>query len=188
MKPRVLLDIDGVCGDFLTPCLEAVFQHTGKRFTPEDIGDWDIMKSLGIEGPDAKTIYESMQAPGLCLGIPVYPGAKEGVEELRKIAEVLAVTSPFGGNHWMHERDQWCIQNLGFHKDDVLHVRSSRKHVVSGDFLIEDKTSTLVEWCSHHPKGHGVLFRRSYNTRDGWEGTSANDWGGVVAAITALRP
>lgn len=186
MRPRILLDIDGVCGDFITPCLEAIFQHTGTRHSADFVDGWDIMKALDISGDDAKAIFTAMEIPGLCLGIPVYDGAKEGVAALRKFADVWAVTSPFGGAHWMHERDQWCVERLGFHKDDVMHVRSSRKHAIDGDFLIEDKTSTLVEWAAEHPDGHGILFRRSYNIRDGWEGLSADSWTGIVAAVESV--
>ena len=185
---RILLDIDGVCADFITPCLAAIKTYTGQEYTADAIDDWDIMKALCIPGTDAGAIYKSMQVPGLCLNIPVYEGAVAGVKRLRELGEVWAVTSPFGGSHWMHERDQWLIEKLGFNKDDILHVRSNTKHGITGDFLIEDKTSTLVKWCAHHPKGQGILFRRSYNERDGWEGTSANTWDGIVAAVEALRP
>ena len=186
MKPRVLFDIDGVFADFITPCLDTVYAHTGKRYTPDQVDDWDIMKSLGISERDADTIYKMMEKPGLCLGIPAYEGAREGVERVREFADVWAVTSPFGGEHWMHERDQWLVQKMGFHKDDVLHVRSARKHGVFGDVLVEDKTSTLVSWAAAWPQSHGVLFRRGYNDRDQWDGMSSHTWPGIVAAVESL--
>jgi 5'(3')-deoxyribonucleotidase len=186
MKPRVLFDIDGVFADFITPCLQTVFEHTGKRFTHDDVQYWDIMKSLAIEPDMARAIYKAMEKPGLCLGIPVYEGAREGVERVREFAEVWAVTSPFGGEHWMHERDQWLVEKMGFHKDDVLHVRSKRKHGVFGDILVEDKTETLVTWANAWPKSQGILFRRAYNERDLWEGMSSHTWPGIVQAIESV--
>lgn len=186
MKPRVLFDIDGVFADFITPCLQAVYEATGRWYSHDDIDDWDIMKSCGIDGPTAEAIYKSMQKPGLCLNIPAYEGALEGVTRVREFADVWAVTSPFGGDHWMHERDQWLVQKMGFDVHDVLHVRSTRKHAVSADILVEDKTSTLQEWANAWPKSRGILFRRRYNERDLWEGMSSHTWPGIVAAVESV--
>lgn len=185
---RILLDIDGVCADFITPCLAAITVHTGKQFDPTAIDDWDIMKALHIAADDAAAIYRSMQVPGLCRSMPVYPGAVEGVQRLRAHGDVWAVTAPFGGPHWMHERDQWLVEELGFRKADILHVRSDAKHAIKGDVLVEDKTSTLVRWQAHHPTGRGVLFQRRYNERDGWPGAAATTWSGVVAAVLNQAP
>ncbi len=187
-RPRILLDVDGIFADFITPCLDAVHAHTGKRFAHDDVTDWDIMKSLGIGDEDARAIYKSMQRPGMCLGIPAYEGAREGVDRLREWADVWAVTSPFGGSHWMHERDAWLIEKMGFDKYDVLHVRGERKHGVVGDAFVEDKTSTLRAWQEAHPTGLGILFVRKYNQNDGWGGTSASGWPALVETLEiALR-
>jgi 5'(3')-deoxyribonucleotidase len=186
VKPRVLFDIDGVFADFITPCLQAVYDATGKWYTHDDVEDWDIMKSCGIDTDTAKKIYKSMERPGLCLGIPAYEGAREGVERVREFADVWAVTSPFGGEHWMHERDQWLVEKMGFDIDDVLHVRSKRKHGVFGNVLVEDKTSTLVTWANAWPDSRGILFRRRYNERDMWEGMSSHTWPGIVQAIESV--
>lgn len=186
MKPRVLFDIDGVFADFITPCLETASRHTGETYAYDDVNDWDIMKSLNIAPDIAENIYKAMQVPGLCLSIPAYEGALEGVTRVREFADVWAVTSPFGGEHWMHERDQWLVQKMGFHKDDVLHVRSKRKHGVFGDVLVEDKTETLVTWQAAWPASRGILFRRGYNDRDAWGGMSSHTWPGIVRAIESV--
>lgn len=186
MKPRVLFDIDGVFANFITPCLEAIFECTGKRFTYDEVQDWDIMKSLGIESETAKAVYKAMEKRGLCLNIPAYEGALEGVHRVREFAEVWAVTSPFGGEHWMHERDQWLVDKMGFDINDVLHVRSKCKHGVYGNILVEDKTETLVTWSNAWPDSHGILFRRAYNDRDQWHGMSSHSWPGIVAAIESV--
>lgn len=182
-RPRILLDVDGVSADFITPCLDAIHAHTGRRFAPEDVTDWDIMKSLGIGTEDAIAIYKSMERPGLCMDIPVYPDAREGIASLREWADVWAVTAPFGGPHWMYERDRWLVERLGFHKSHVLHVRSEAKPGIVGDALVEDKTSTLKAWSAAHPNKRGVLFLRNYNQNDGWVGDFARDWTGLTMLL-----
>lgn len=183
MRPRILVDIDGVFADFITPCLQAIYEHTGASYEPHQVTDWDIMKSCGIDVETAKVIYKNMERKGLCLEIPAYDGAREGVDHLRTFADVWAVTHPFGGEHWMHERDQWLMTKMGFAKDDILHVRSSRKFAIDGDALVEDKVSTLQEWRKHHFNGFGVLFERRYNMNDGWGGPSADGWPAMVKVL-----
>jgi 5'(3')-deoxyribonucleotidase len=185
---RILLDIDGVCADFLTPCLSAINSYTGLSFTADVVKDWDIMQSLHIPEATAREIYTTMEVPGLCRDIELYEGAAEGVHALRELGDVWAVTAPFGGPYWMYERDQWLVEKLGFRKNDILHVRSDAKHAVSADFLIEDKVSTLVSWSAKNPKGHGVLFRRLYNTHSGWKGVAASTWPDIVTLVDIMCP
>jgi 5'(3')-deoxyribonucleotidase len=183
MKPRILIDVDGVFADFLTPCLDAVHAVTGRRHSPNEVSEWDIMKALGIDEETGRKVYKSMEVPGLCASIPAYDGAREGVERLRSWAEVWAVTSPFGGEHWMHERDAWLVKNMGFVKRDVLHVRGERKHGVYGHALVEDKVATLRAWRDAWPAQLPVLLERYSNANDGWDGCAARDWPHLVEVL-----
>jgi 5'(3')-deoxyribonucleotidase len=181
-RPRILVDVDGPMADFVAPALEAIFQVTGRRFNASDhVNGWDLFAGLGLSEDETKEVFRVMQVPGLCLGIPMVEGAREGIEELRRFAQVWAVTSPFGGDHWMHERDAWLVRNLGFHKDDVLHVRAASKHGVYGNMLIEDKIETLQAWKAAWPGETPMLFELSYNRNAGWDGASAADWSSLVA-------
>lgn len=181
-RPRILIDVDGPMADFVPPALEAIFQVTGRRFKASDhVNGWDLFAGLGLSDDETKEVFRVMQVPGLCLGIPMVDGAREGIEELRKFAQVWAVTSPFGGDHWMHERDAWLVRNLGFHKDDVLHVRAAAKHGVYGNMLIEDKIDTLRSWHEAWPKEAPVLFELSYNRDAGWDGIAVDNWPILVA-------
>lgn len=181
-RPRILIDVDGPMADFVAPALEAIFRVTGKRFKASDhVKGWDLFSGLGLSEDETKTVFQTMQVPGLCLDIPMVDGAKEGIQALREFAEVWAVTSPFGGEHWMHERDAWLVNHLGFHKDQVLHVRAAAKHGVYGNMLIEDKTETLRSWQSAWPMETAMLFERSYNRNDGWTGAAVDDWPSLVS-------
>lgn len=185
MLPRILIDVDGPMADFSEPAREAIYQVTGRRFKASDhVNGWDLFSGLGLSEDETKEVFRVMQVPGLCLGIPTVPGAKEGIAELRKYAEVWAVTSPFGGEHWMHERDAWLVQNMGFHKDQVLHVRAASKHGVYGNMLIEDKIDTLKSWKAAWPNENPVLFQFTYNC-EGWDGMSVLDWPSLVTYAAA---
>jgi 5'(3')-deoxyribonucleotidase len=181
-RPRILIDVDGPMADFVAPALDAIFQVTGRRFKASDhVNGWDIFSGLGLSDEETHEVFRIMQVPGLCLGIPTVPGAREGIEELRRFADVWAVTSPFGGEHWMHERDAWLVRNLGFHKNHVLHVRGESKHGVYGNMLVEDKIDTLRSWQAAWPRETAMLFELPYNRDAGWEGLSSPDWPQLVA-------
>lgn len=185
-RPRILIDVDGPMADFVAPALEAIFLVTGRRFKASDhVNGWDLFAGLGLSDDETKEVFRILQVPGLCLGIPMVEGAREGIEELRKFAQVWAVTSPFVGKHWMHERDAWLESNLGFHKNDVLHVRAAAKHGVFGNMLIEDKIDTLNSWHAAWPEEAPLLFELSYNKDAGWGGARVDDWPGLVAWATA---
>ena len=186
-RPRILVDVDGPLGDFLAPTFEAIFRVTGRRFGVADhTSGWDVFTGLGLTEGEVDVVIRSMEVPGFCLGIPVVEGAREGMEALRAFADVWAVTSPFGGEHWMHERDAWLVKNLGFRKKDVLHVRSEAKHGVHGDMLVEDKITTLRSWAEHHPQGIPVLYEYPYNKNHGWDGWSVPDWECLVVRAETI--
>lgn len=181
-RPRFLIDVDGPMADFCAPAFDAIFQVTGRRFNASDhVNGWDLFSGLGLSDKETKAVLRVMEVPGLCLGIPIVPGAREGIEELRKFADVWAVTSPFGGEHWMHERDAWLVRHFGFHKSHVLHVRGESKHGVYGNMLVEDKVETLNSWQAAWPMETGVLFELPYNKNEGWVGDSVLDWPNLVA-------
>ena len=182
-RPRILLDCDGVLAAFAVPCLDAVRTHTGLVRTEADITDWDIMKSLNIDAETGEAIYKSMERPGLCMSIPPYFGAVEGVAELAEFADIRVVTSPFGGAHWMHERDAWLEEYMKIPPNHVMHVRSGEKFSIWGDAFVEDKTSTLTEWEERHPSGIGVLFKRRYNENDIRIGLTADSWPDLVSVL-----
>lgn len=180
-RPRILLDVDGPMADFVAPALDAILLVTGRKFDVSDhVNGWDIFSGLGLSDGETKEVFRVMQVPGLCLGIPMVPGAQEGVGKLRRFADVLAVTSPFGGEHWMHERDTWLVRHMGFDKKDVLHVRGESKHAVYGNMLVEDKIDTLKRWQAAWPWETAMLFELPYN-REGWLGASVSDWPSLVA-------
>lgn len=46
---RLLVDVDGVLGDFQTPALDIMAEVTGRRYQPEDFEVWDIFSVLDDE-------------------------------------------------------------------------------------------------------------------------------------------
>ena len=174
MKPRVLLDVDGVLADFHTPCIELINQFGGTNHKVEDFDDWDIFNALKTPEDVKARVYEEMNKPGWCTNIKFYPGCQEGVAKLREIANVYVVTSPMKGETWTRERDRWLARHFNFTTKQIIHA--SAKYVCAGDFLIDDKIDNLVKWKKHNPNGHPIRWVMAHLASHEWPGEQTNDW------------
>lgn len=184
-KKRVLMDADGVFVNFIAGCLPHVHWITGRRHEHDDVNQFMIEKALDLDTDETRYLYEQVATEGWCRRLPAYQGAKEAIAAVREFAEVWAVTQPYPSKTWSYERDTWLVEDFGFDINDVLHVRSSRKHAIDGDVLLEDKVSTLLEWQEEHPNGYGILFERPYNKNSEWAGARVRDWAEVPSVVQA---
>lgn len=183
-KPRLLLDIDGVCANFVASALDAIYQVTGRRRQPEEITGWDIVASLGLSEMESKWLDNCIGHPRFCRDLAPFPGVHEAIAELKELADVYPVTAPFDPTiapHWVPEREAWIAEHLGIARGKI--VQTSVKYLVGGDYLVEDKTSALVQWDQEHPCGEGVLVTRPYNEKDAWGGVRVTGLAGVVALV-----
>ncbi len=183
-RPTVLLDIDGVVCDFLTPALEVASRLAGKVYTVDDLTSWDIWETIGRDHVDA--CYEAYRAPGFCAGLQPYPGAVEGIAALREHADILALTSPIHGPHWYYERIEWCVRHLGCRANDVIFTK--HKERVRGDVLIDDRPEHVEAWQKEHPHGLGMLWNQSYNAAHEKRVRYARvrDWDDVIWLMPAV--
>jgi 5'(3')-deoxyribonucleotidase len=170
----VLLDCDGVLGDFTTPAVEYANRFLGTNHTVDLVNQWEIMEALGIDKETANKVYASMAVPGFCASIPVLPGAQDGVAKLQTISDVYVVTSPFNSTYWVTERDAWLHRHFGIPRSKIAHV--SAKYLCVGEVLVDDKAANLTQWAEHHPDGLPIKWEVPFNRTDGWTGASTADW------------
>jgi 5'(3')-deoxyribonucleotidase len=157
---RVLLDVDGVLADFTAKVIQTARDITGKTLIEGDFHDYDVFRTVGREHEDA--VRKAWSSPGWCASLNPYDGASAFVARLRKTHRVYFVTAPMpGAPHWYWERHQWLDSNFGASYRDVIFTTA--KHVVCGDFLVDDKPSNLEEWAVHNPSGTAVVFDQPYN-------------------------
>jgi hypothetical protein len=174
---RVIIDVDGCKANFIAGALPIIREITGRDHDHDDVDQFMIEKALGLTDAERDLLYARVSEEGWCYGLPMYEGAREGVTRIRAVADqVWAVTQRFKSRTWVYERDLWLMEKLAFAYDDILHVPSVAKHAIDADVMVEDKTSTLVQWQAAHPDGHGILVRRRYNENDGWTGIVVDTW------------
>lgn len=160
MLPRVLLDVDGVLADFLTPAIQILNTHSGHLYTPDHLQDWDVF-SLYPRACE-KPFYAACSEPGFCRGLSVIEGSAWFVEELFRLSDVFVVTSPMNlSPTWAWEREQWLMEHFGIPSHKVIHT--SAKHVCLGDVLIDDRPANVDRWQRAHPTGVGLLWDAPYN-------------------------
>ena len=162
-RQRILLDVDGVLADFVSSALQVIERVTGKKPVPEVHHDWDMFKPYPKDVEDA--FYREFKREGWCINLPVYPGARAGVDLLREYADVYYVTSPMSNApYWAHERTLWLIRHFAANDRQVVHTNA--KYVCVGDILVDDKIEHLQQWERHHPNGIPVLWDQPYNRKN----------------------
>jgi len=173
-KPVILFDADGFLLNFITPALRIAsevvsFDKHGVAdpdyFKIEDLPTWDIFATVGREYEVA--CYAEYKKPGFCASLEPYPGAIEGVREAKKIADVVVVTSPLDSQVWDHERRQALLQYFNIPRRDVLFT--SRKTLVKGRVLVDDRPSHVEDWVQEYP-GVGIIWDQPYNRKEAIEG------------------
>lgn len=157
---RVLLDCDGVLSDFLTRALEVLGAAESVTYTAKQVTDFNICEALGI--PHRwETLREACGSVGFVEGLDVIPGSVEAVNKIRENAEVFVVTSPMSVPNWAYERSIWLEKKFDFKKSHI--VQTEAKHVIEGDYLVDDKVENVVSWAQSHPNGLGIIFDAPYN-------------------------
>lgn len=191
-KPIVLLDVDGVLGDFLTPAYAIAKEHFGIDKVAEDQDVWDMAEFLGLSKEQEKEFFEHIKKPGFHDVIKPYAESIEGVRALHAIANVHILTSPMFGKTWCSERWDWLYQHYGIKSANVTH--SHQKQYVFGHALIDDKPMTIEKWVARHRRdyGVGILWHQRYNAvasiRDISGVVVAKSWDDVLKIVRGLKP
>lgn len=177
----VLCDVDGVVADFLTAFLKEVQQVTGVEHSPEEITSYGIEEVLGLDAIVSREVQARVCVPGFAHTLKPYPEAVEGIKRVAEISEVYFVTSPFeGSSTWVADRQEWLTELFGREQAQMV-VHTKHKHLIAGDYLIEDQLTTLKKWLLRWPLKTGVVWDRPYNRRPESAFISrAHNWGDVL--------
>lgn len=171
-KRRALIDVDGVCCDFIGGALATIERVTGRPPPADVLEDWDMFRSY--EGEEKKAIYAAFEEKDWCYSLEVLPGAYDGIRRLQLMGvDVYFVTAPWNSRHWAYERTAWLQMHFGVNRNQVIHTNA--KHVCVGDVFVDDKYEHILDWKEHHPAGVPILWSAPYNVRQNYE-IRTNSW------------
>lgn len=189
-KKRVNLDCDGVLTNFLEHCEPFLKKAYGRDPIPE-IGSLlyhDCFAPMSEE-QEARLWKQVDANPGWVRDMPLIPGTREALAEIRKMAdEVVCVTSPHTGPHWVRERYA-ALQSLGFNKKTAIFTAG--KHAIAGAIFIDDHPSHVAAWAEEWG-AQGVAWLRVHAEykpvpTETWP-YQLSDWDSILKAIEeALR-
>jgi 5'(3')-deoxyribonucleotidase len=179
-KPRMLMDIDGVCANWIGASLPHIREITGVDHQYDDVKKPMIEDALGLTPEQARRFYEIVSSRGWCAAMPLYDGVREGVTRLSRMVDIFPVTKQFPSDFWVRERERWLLDQLGIDPDRVVHTDS--KFLVRGDLFLEDRIKNLERWHEEFPDGITILYDQPYN-RAGWNGLRAQGWTGTCGVV-----
>lgn len=187
MRPVILLDVDGplTMGFFGAACQE--MSHEGVFVSPDDLTAWDFFKALGVSHEVEQRVRTRLQRPGVASGFEPNEYAMAFLRDLRRWAEVFAVTSPLDGSAtWGFEREVWLADRLGFEPKQVISARDKR--LIRGSAFVDDKYAHLVEWREAWPAGLPIMWGCPHNAEDTWTGIRVSTYARLYDYLQALRP
>ena len=157
---NILLDLDGVCVDFVSAACRLHGRKIEKTIWP--LGEYDITKALGLT-PDQFWNHIHHQGVDFWYRLEAYPWFERLYDELQHLGQVYFVTSPSRSPHSAAGKMLWLKERFGEGFKDFVITR--RKHLLSRVecVLIDDSDRNVLEF-ERFGSGNGVLFPQLWNS------------------------
>lgn len=185
----VLLDMDGPLADFDAEfhrrCVAEGWQFDAGVCGPEDQRHRYFTDHMPKRKQRRKA-REMVDGPGWFAGLPVTPGAQEGVEELLSRGhQVWVVTKPLATSATcLSEKQAWIGEWFPELADRL--ITASDKSMVRGDLLLDDAIRT--QWIPD-AEWQPVVFSTPFNGSDTeWAGLPRWTWADGIEALERLVP
>lgn len=167
-KPTLLLDMDGPLAAFDSHgwerCVEAGHEFDTSFHSRRHRFFTDHMPHLHHR----KETRRMIESPGWFAGLPVTPGATEGVPELMEVFDVWVCTKPLEANPTCRdEKGRWLRQHFPYLEDRL--IIAPDKSLIRGDILLDD--AIKPSWVSR-AQWQAVVFTEPFNG----EGSEWADW------------
>jgi len=177
MSEGAILDVDGVCADFIKG-LENVLD---RKFSEDELRHWDLIKRLPPELKEET--YEILSEPDFWLKLTVIDGAQEGVRYIENLGyPIIWATSPWSScESWESARREWLNNNFGMDARGHKYHPTADKKSIDGSFIIDDKPDNVMSWLAAHPGKKAFIYDASYN-RD-FNGATRFTWARVRSLV-----
>lgn len=179
-RPRFLIDVDDVLADFAHPAADLLSEVLGKPWTFDDMepGKWDMFGSLSPE--DYQKVHQRISDPEWYGSLLPSPGSQDFIKKLRGMADTYVLTSAMS---WADVRIGWLHYHFEFDKQHLVFTKA--KHIVAGDFFLDDHPEYVHRWQRHNPEGKSMLWSASNNAHlvEGNEAVRVTSWDVVLEKV-----
>ncbi len=166
MKERLLVDLDGCLVDLNPTWLRLYGDATEHYIHPDSILHYDFRHMTNPVVRDQRTFWDCLpqalkEAPPVA-GSSIFSALCDAYDTY-----VVTFCHPSAPNA-MAIKQRWMADWFpAFDRQKM--VFTAQKHIVSGDWLIEDNPMNVSMWEAHNPNGGGLLVKQPYNTGVEWE-------------------
>jgi len=164
MRPKLLLDVDGILTDFHSE-MARIVSMVGFPITSNEMCEWEMGASLRKAGAPESIVQIAMDAmafAGFNASLEPDSSALEWLPIVRRLADVVFVTSPNPRcDSWISERIAWMRKH--FEVEPAYIVFTEDKSGISGDVFVDDHPANVAAWASKHPDKTAMLWDAPYN-------------------------
>ena len=148
-RPTILLDMDGVLVHNNQKFLDKLNETFGTRYKRDDITDFHY-SNFSYE--QRNYMYHLWNQPWVYDHAELGQEEMKAINELRKMARVVACTAPLEGH--IQGKYRWLRQH--FDKEDITIAHD--KNLVKGDILVDDAIHNLQQF-----DGHTIVYTQPWN-------------------------
>lgn len=158
---RIVIDVDGVLADQVTPVLKRLNDKFSSHYVKEDIKHWD--EPLPLAHTNIKTaIEDSHREADFVKNMQPIFNAPEVVAELSKYFEISIATNR---TEVADKPTRWWLTNCHISHDEYHNTSIEGKGKVSGDIIIDDYPKNILAFMEQ-PNRIGILFIQPWNIED----------------------
>lgn len=151
----ILVDMDGVLGDLITPWIARLNFRYCTDVKPEKIKEWDLRKAFPeLSG---NQIYEPLHDPGLWDDVKPVPGAQAMLKRLVDDGHNVYVVTSASRNTASIKLTHFLFKHYKFLSDDNV-IITRHKELIDGDVLIDDGPHNFGR-----VRGLNILFDAPHN-------------------------
>ena len=156
MIKSILLDMDGVVADFMTPSILWHKEAAARRLAihcakdMEDLyprGEWNTPRVLGMTVAEWWAPIDNYD---FWINVPMYPGAREFVEAVNKIAPVTFCTSSSLSPDCAKAKIEWIARHIGSQYPMFIGYRGVSKGLMArpDQLLVDDYSKNVDEYTA----------------------------------------
>jgi 5'-nucleotidase len=181
LPARVILDMDGILADLLTPWLARYNADYGDQLTVAEVTAWDLHTI--VRPACGRAVYQYLRDPDLFRHLPLIPGAQEAVDTLRRRGwDPVIVTAAGSTQH--AAKAAWLHEHFPAIPADHL-VFTAGKTLIPAGVFIDDAPHNLIPYRAAYPTAQVLTLAYPYNATV--PVPRFPSWAALVAAVAPPR-